>query len=200
VPYTSRNSANCVGADGDLADPAPAFAWLCQFVAERSPDGSDPGVCLARADRVGEAVVAFGRRVQRELVRRQEAEALATQDGCLLAGLAGTRDGVIGALAAVGLRAGGADGRFVGLGRLRDLGERVQVRELLEAGVDAVESLGPARPQDDEWVETLGWARPRLARGRAVLLVERSEKDGVDWIVADRRRNGAGHGSHGSAD
>jgi len=186
VPYTSHNSAACIAVDADGADMADTFARACEFVAARSPSGSDPGVCLAAAEAVGGPAVAFGRRAQRRLVARGEAEELAAGESCLLAGLGGTRDGVIGALAAVGLRAEGNDGRFIGLGRIRELGERVRVHEILDAGVHAVVSAAAAQPQADDWVETLDWVRPRLLGGRAVLFVERSKNDGVDWIVADR--------------
>lgn len=190
VPYTSHNSANCVAAEGGIAEPAVLFAELCRFVAAASPEGSDPGVCMAPADAVRESATEFGRRAQREIVRRSEAAAIASEAGLLLAGLAGTQDGMIGALAAVGLRAGGGDGRFVELGRVRELAGRVSVQELLDSGVDAVYTLGPTMPAAEEQVETLGWARPRLVGGRSVLLVERSTDDGVDWIVSDRRKGG----------
>ena len=194
IPYTSHNSANCLGLEADGDDLANQLAWICRFVVEQCPDGSDPGVCIARAAEVSEAVSAFGRRAQQEPVRQAEAVELARREGVTLAGLGGTHDGVIGALAAVGLRASGADGRFVELGAIREIDGRVQVRRLLEAGADAVECEEARQPQPEDWVETLGWARPRLVGGRAVLIVERSNADGVDWIVADRRRHRAGGG------
>src|SRR6185503_7864697 len=59
------------------------------------------------------AVIEFGRRCQRELVTQAEARDLAERSGIRLEGLGGTEDGVIGALAAVGLLASGNDGRVV---------------------------------------------------------------------------------------
>jgi hypothetical protein len=189
VPYTARNSANCVAIEG-AGNPAALFEWACDFVRARSPQGADPGVCLARAGRVSRAVIRFGRRTQMELVNRRGAARIAEDDGCRLAGLAGTRDGVIGALAAVGLRASGCDGRFVGLGRLRDLQGVVTVQELLDAGAEGVAGPDGQTPESAATVETLDWVRPRLAGGRPVLLVQRSERHGVDWIVSDRPRSG----------
>jgi len=191
VPYTSHNSAACVGIEGAVAD---RLDWIRGYVRERSPEGADPGVCAAEAKAVGESVMEFGRRAQQEVVTLEEAKHLGEQDGCALAGLGGTNHGMIGALAAVGLRAAGSDGRFIELGRMRHLGERVRVCALKEAGIDAVHSPGPIKPKLDEWVRTFGWIRPRLRRGKAVLLVEREIDDGAEWIVTDRRKGR--HGCH----
>jgi hypothetical protein len=193
VRYTSHNSSNCLAVEGP-ANADGLFAWACEFVAARSALGSDPGVCVAAAEAVGSAVTEFGRRAQREVLQRDEAEALAAAAGCCLAGLAGTREGVIGALAAVGLRAGGSDGRFIAHGGIRELAGVVPVQALLDAGIEAVVSPRGVRPGLSDRVATLDWVRPRLLEGRATLLVERSQDDGVDWIVADRRSSRKGHG------
>lgn len=192
VPYTTHNSAACVATAGDVEDRAGLFDWLGRYVADRSPKGSDPGVCLARADRVDAAVQAFGRRAQEEVVTSAAAIQDAANGGCQLAGLAGTEQGVIGALAAVGLRAGGNDGRFIELGRIRQLDDRVRVAELLAAGVEALACVDAAAPNADDWVRTLGWVRPRLSGGRAVLWVQKETEDDGEWVVTDRRRAGQG--------
>jgi hypothetical protein len=187
IRYTSHNSANCLAVGASEDHGAVLFTWACQFVAGRSQPGADPGVCVARKARVGEGALGFGLRAQSEVLGCDEARRVAAAEGHLLAGLAGTEEGVVGALAAVGLRAGGDDGRFIGLGSIRDLPGRARVRDVLDAGVAALEAPDGAVPQPGEWVETLGWARPRLRGGQPVLLVERSDQDGVDWIVRDRR-------------
>jgi len=194
VPYTTHNSAACVAAEGDEPPEDALFSWLCDYVAAHSPDGADPGVCLARAESVGGRVTAFGERAQREVVSADEARALARDGSHLLAGLAGTRRGVIGAIAAVGLRAGGSDGRFIELGRIREIEGAVSVSEILAAGVDRVVAADGSRPGVSDLVETHGWVRPRLSGGRAVLYVGRRDEDDVGWVVADRRRDGHARG------
>ena len=101
--------------------------------------GSDPGLCVAGP--VPAAVVEFGRRAQRELVTQAEARRLAEAHGIRLLGLSGTQDGVIGALAAVGLAASGEDGRYVLVGRSRELAGMQPVEALLGAGITAVRTL-----------------------------------------------------------
>jgi len=201
VPYTTHNSAACVALEGCVADPCALAERLGRYVAEHSPPGADPGICLTRADAVA-AALAFGRCAQRRVVTRAQAERIAAAAGFLLRALGGTGDGVIGALAAAALRAGGDDGRFIEVGRIRQVTVRVRVRTLLEAGADAVcgatdatdtAASGPAgaAPAPDDWVETHDWVRPRLIGGRAVVIVERKDEDGKEWAVADRRSRGA---------
>ena len=199
VPYTSHNSAACIGLEEPLRDADELFAYACEFVLARSPEGSDPGVCVAEPDRVSQEIQAFGRKSQQQVVQRVEAEGIAAASGCRLAGLAGSRQGVIGALAAVGLRAGGNDGRFIELGRVRDLDDQVRVRDLMAAGVQAVLSEDGDAPGPDARVETYGWARPRLVHGQAVLVVQRGDEDGTEWVAVDRsnsRRSGRSASAH----
>ena len=58
-----------------------------------------------------------------------------------LEGLGGTEDGVIGALAAVGLAACGEDGRYLLVGTIRTLTGLQPVETLLSAGVAAVKTM-----------------------------------------------------------
>jgi len=190
VPYTSHNSCACVAAEAEAGDGRVLFDWICGFVAKNSPEGSDPGVCMTRASQVSRGVIEFGGRTQHEVVRLSDARALGAGEGYLHAGLGGTEDGMIGSLAAVGLRASGADGRFIELGRIREIEGKVRVRTLLGAGIADVDCEADAQPEADDWVETFGWVRPRLRGGRAVLIVKRSSGNGADWIVADRKKDG----------
>lgn len=194
VPYTTHNSAACLALEAEPPDAAALFDWVCGYVSAQSPAGADPGVCMAHAGRVGACARAFGRRAQQEVVDLDEARQAAATGDHLLAGLAGTRQGIIGALAAVGLRAGGDDGRFIALGDIRRLTGKVRVSAAKAAGIDEVSCDGPPAPGADEWIETFGWARPRLCGGRAVLFVERDADHGTDWVVSDRRNGGSGSG------
>ena len=76
-------------------------------------EGSDPGLCVTLV--VPDAIQAFGRRCQHEIIDEKDARVLAARLGVHLEGLGGTEQGVIGALAAVGLAATGEVGRVVQL-------------------------------------------------------------------------------------
>lgn len=186
IPFTSHNSGACVAVEaGAEADPV-GLAFAC--VADRAADGSDPGVCVAEAEAVTAAVVAFGRRAAAEVVEMAEAEAVARAADLELRALGGTGLGIVGALGSVALRAEGEAGRFIDLPGLRLLPERVTVSALGALGIRP-EGYGSARsPEPADPCETLGWVRPRLAAGRPVLPLEWSDvKDA--WIPVDRKRS-----------
>lgn len=141
VPMTARNSAAAIHLQvngAGLADPWPLAEELAQRIRSVAPVGSDPGLCVA--PHVPPGVLAFGRRAKTELVTQSEARTIAAQAGVVLCGLGGTEDGVIGALAAVGLAASQDDGRYVLVGRSRELTGLQPVSALLAAGIAAVQT------------------------------------------------------------
>ena len=88
IPYTSHNSGACVAAASDGGEEDADFAF--EFVKVRSADGSDPGVCVAEAGRVGEALIRFGRDATRRIVEMDEAFRLAEQADVTLKALGGS--------------------------------------------------------------------------------------------------------------
>jgi hypothetical protein len=114
VPYTSQNgSASIQLPFGDEMTRPALIDAVREVMRAWFIDGSDPGLAVA-AGASGE-MAAFAARAKVDLVDQLEARAVATRAGCHLEGLGGTEQGVIGALAAVALAAGGNDGRVVHL-------------------------------------------------------------------------------------
>ena len=70
---------------------------------------------------------------------------LRTAHGLCLRALGGNGDGVIGALAGVGLRADGNEGRFLDLPGLRMLADIVEIRELTKIGIEVDHRLPDGR-------------------------------------------------------
>jgi tRNA(Ile2) C34 agmatinyltransferase TiaS len=169
VPCTRNNSCAAIALDVDgEVEPGALLARVRALMLDDYQPGSDPGLCVARA--VPAAVTAFGHRAQRELVSQDDARALAAEHEVLLQGLGGDEDGVIGALAAVGLAASGEDGRYVLVGRSRELRGLHPVSALLEAGVVAVQTLD-GQPVTQGSVQT-DKLRPARRGGRPIAVVE----------------------------
>jgi hypothetical protein len=117
-----------------------------------------------------EALSEFGRRAQREVLSQAEAHELAATHDILLTGLGGSQDGVIGALAAVGLAASGEDGRYLLVGRTRDLSGLQEIQAVLQAGISEVLTTdGQTVTQGLVQAEKL---RPARRGGQPVLVVE----------------------------
>ena len=189
IPYTSHNSALCVDAhvpDGRIGE---VREYCRDFLLRESAEGSDAGLCIAEYDSLNGTVQAFGVRAKQEVLVRSEAEDVARDAGVFLEGLTGDHGGMIGALASVGLRRSGTDGRFVWLEGVRELSGVVPAAELLEkTGIHAIEDRdGRAVPVAD-LICVEPWPRAVLVRGRAVLLVQKAENDndGFHWQLLPR--------------
>lgn len=200
VPYTSHNSSGCAVLDVPDASFLPVLAELgAAHIAEHWIDGSDPGLCVAPETAMLEPVIAFGQRAAIEVVTQAEAHAVAAATGIHLSGHGGTEDGVIGALAGVGLTAGGWSGRFVEYRTpLRDFAEVTTVGEVEAAGITVVpvdRNVQVPKPTDS--LDTQGWLRPRLWGGRPVAPVTNTGPD--SWSAIGKQRGaGGGHAGDGT--
>jgi tRNA(Ile2) C34 agmatinyltransferase TiaS len=172
VPCTKKNSCSAILLNGS---GSPELDSLLQHVRTRMladfQPGSDPGLCVVTLP-LPAAAVDFGRRVQHELVTQDEARSLAQAHHIRLQGLGGDEDGVIGALAAVGLAASGDDGRYVLVGRSRELTGLQPVSALLEAGIAAVRTAD-GQSVTEGLVQT-DRLRPARRGGQPVAVVKRT--------------------------
>ncbi len=182
IPYTSHNSSACldVEASGDSMEPLRDFCRA--YLAAESADGSDAGFCIARYDRVDASMVDFGKSAKGTILTREQARSIAADQGAWLEGVTGDHMGVIGALAAVSLRRGGHDGRFIWLPGVRELTGVESAGHLLEStGIDSIETVdGRAVPREAR-VRVDPWPRPVLLHGRAVLLTQKTQERDADY-------------------
>ena len=191
IPYTSHNSAACLCLSAVHVRLGALTGFCRDYLLREAADGSDAGLCMAPAGAVGQALQSFGVRAQQEVLSQAHAKALANRCGIYLEGLTGTRDGIIGALAAVGLRQRGQGGRFIWVAGLRErAGQHLRAGEIAACtGVHAIRSQEGAVPAPHEWVELGPWPRPVLIDGEAILLVEKSDENKrrqSQWRVIDK--------------
>jgi len=186
IPYTSHNSGACVALAADVAIEHVTFAF--DFVAARCAAGSDPGVCIVRADDVTTSIVEFAQAAAEKILEMRTAFELAAAATIRLHGLGGSCQGVIGALASVGARAEGNSGRFIDLPGLRELPHRVHADTFKELNILVEHRTNGRRVDRGDAYETLDWLRPRLIGGKPVLIVEWSETKNA-WLPLDRKRH-----------
>lgn len=172
VPMTKHNSANVLHVHGWTAGLDELFALACDEVDRLAADAADPGVCLGIG--VPRDIQEFGERAQQELVKAADARDLAQRHAIRLRALWDTDDGIIGALAGVGLASKGQDGRFIMVGSVRELTGQVTVHEVLAAGVCAVRLLD-GTPLHEGAVEPADKIRPSIVNHQPVLYVEPSD-------------------------
>jgi len=176
IPCTKNNSSAAIALDaGEELDRNVLLQQVRTMMLQDYQVGSDPGLCVAHG--VPDAVIGFGRRAQRLLLTQAEARALAAAHAIPLLGLGGDESGIIGALAAVGLAASGEDGRYVQVGRSRELSGLQPVSALLAAGIQGVRT-SDGQPVTDGLVQA-DKLRPARRGGQPVAVVEWS---GDHWL------------------
>jgi hypothetical protein len=177
VPYTSKNgSASIVLLRADAGSATSLIDTIRGVMREWFVEGSDPGLCLTAT--VPDAVQAFGRRCQQEVVQQDDARRLAATLGVHLEGLGGTEQGVIGALAAIGLAASQEDGRVVHRSDWPYPDEFCgpqPVAAVLARGVDEIREMASGAPVMSGAIDIGKHLRPNVRRGRIVLFVAPSE-------------------------
>ena len=148
---------------------------LRRFFRAHFVEGADPALAVGLDGSVPRALIELGRRTKHEFVTVEAAEAAAGAGGLEVRSVAGRRHGVVGAIAAVALRASGDDGRFVELAGIRLDWAEPTVAELLErTGITRVEDdRGGTVPPGDR-INVTGWLRPSLRYGEPTLIVARS--------------------------
>lgn len=191
IPYTSHNSSACISVSSRAPD-VELFSFCRTHMLDNAIDGSDIGLCLATPEQAA-TVVDYARRAKCDVLDQQLARTTAAAADIALEGLSGTRDGIIGALASVGLFADGNDGRYIWKPRLRELrGATMCVRDLLEeTGIDDIRlSDGVSIVENAEARIALGdWARPVRIAGHSVLLVQKGNThESAEYKCIDKQR------------
>lgn len=187
IPYTSHNSSASIQLEVDPGRRDELGDFCRDFLIRESAEGSDVGLCIATWSEVTGPVRQWGANAKEQVLTQEAAHAVAASCGVQLWGLTGTRGGVIGALAAVGLRAAGNDGRFLWLPGLRELTGVHPAGELESlAGIQAVTTMTGVPVNGTARVDVGDWPRPVLVDGLAVLLVEEGDPDATYWRAVDR--------------
>jgi hypothetical protein len=151
--------------------------------------GADPGLCICTQEQVTQEMLLFGCKAETTLLNKKEALELAAKHAVFLQEIGGDGEGVIGALAAVGLRAGGNNGRLVDARGIRDIKGIVSVAEIKQrTDIGSVRDIGGNLLGDDEMIDSLEWIRPSLIGGKAVLRVKRAPGAARKiWVPAEKR-------------
>lgn len=186
IPYTSHNSSACLSVSAQDNNCDDLIECCRSFLLKESAHGSDAGLSVAFAGDLSQDVIEFGRLAKREVLKRRAAEDLARRSGIVLEGLTGDHGGVIGALAAVGLRAGGGDGRFIWLEGIRELTGKYSASWLIgNTPVGEIRRLNGEPVDKNDEIDVGLWPRPILQNGKAVFLVE-EEDEPNKWRLASK--------------
>jgi len=188
IPYTSHNSAACLEFEtsGSLED----IRRLCRGVLEYlMHPRADCGYCALAEARNPADWQAFGHAAQSRVIEHREAYSLQDGNQVVIEEVGGSGLGVVGAVAACGLRLGADDGRFIALPGLRSLENTLTAGQILERSPiqEIVAEPDGRLLTGDEPVDTQDWVRPVLREGRIRLVVEKNPSS-PGWIVNKQDR------------
>ena len=185
IPYTSHNSSACIAAEGSSDAGDEIFAAARAFLLAHRHEGANPGLCVARADAMPQALQSLASRAQWEVLDLAAFDVAVKPFDLRIHSEGETGQGRIGAVCGVALRSTGNDGRYIHLAGIRDLEGRCSVERILaETGVDRVVDDRGGVLEPDVEIETRSWIRPDLRDGLAVFRVRR---EGLDWVPATNR-------------
>jgi hypothetical protein len=188
IPYTSHNSSACLELEAD--NNIKLHQFCAGYLIQNSADGSDAGLCVAAHERIGSEILRWGERAKKEIVTQEEARKLASAAGVFLEGYTGTKGGIIGSLAAVGLRKGGNDGRFLWIPGMREM-EGVFNAEYIKikTGIMEIRSVQGDPITGDDKVFLGSWWRPVMKNNKIVLFVEPNklcQDESCKWQIVSK--------------
>jgi predicted GIY-YIG superfamily endonuclease len=177
IPYTSHNSSACLLMDCEPAKEAEITTFCRDFLLRESAPGSDAGLCIASAEVINNAVENWGKNAKKIVLNKPLAHELANLNHIFLEGLTGEKIGVIGALAAVGLRHAGNDGRVLWLPLLRETEGIFSASELKNRlKVDRITTREGKEIHNLDTIKADNWIRPVMRENKITLIVEKSEE------------------------
>lgn len=176
IPYTSHNSSACL--EVEVHRPEALKDFCRNYLLRVAAEGSDAGLCMAPFAAFSDEHIHYGLRAKREILTQNEAIELARTSGIFLEGLTGTRDGIIGSLAACGLRTYGNDGRilmlaadfrsFTGIISAEEICNKFHISNIFDTFGDPIPADAIIRLEE-------GW-KPVLKNGLYSLMVEKDDQ------------------------
>ena len=114
------------------------FEMVDEVMHDNFNEGSNPGLAVAHENYISPAVVAYGKDAKETVLASKRAWNLAVNSGVRLKNIGGNGNGVIGAMAGIGLASAGNDGRFLQIGKIRKLKGSQPVEKLIDEGIDGI--------------------------------------------------------------
>ncbi len=174
IPYTSHNSTMCFVIEHEKNIYNSLKECAIDFLTRESAEGSDPGLCIVKIEKLKdvELLKNYGKKAKKEILTKEFAYETAKKLGVHLSEHGGTGGGVIGALAGIGLRLTGNDGRVKGKEYFPLHGERLTIRQILDnSNIDKVQGLEGEELSEDTIIKLGEKVKAVFLNYQKVLLV-----------------------------
>nr|WP_320025721.1 hypothetical protein [uncultured Acetobacterium sp.] len=191
IAYTSHNSSMAFQCEFDERKELAAKDRLCSYLQQEAAVGSDPGIAILNTSRSAcfDQLIAYGKDAKTRVLTKAETEQTAAACQVFLKALGGTGDGIIGALAGVGLRFSGNDGEMKGAVEGFEKGEIYQVKTLFShPDIDGVKEYSGIDLQDTDAVLISWRVKLSLENDRRTLIVRSNHGQYETMHKEDLRR------------
>ncbi len=187
IPYTSSNTSSCLLLDLEPVKAREVELVCREVLLRNSAPGSNAGFALASWSQYDPEIMLWGKSAKTTRLERPDAIKLARSHQISTAGLLGNGTGIIGALAAVGLRFDGSDGWIEwmpGLENIQGIYTQAQLNQVIH--LDRIESEHQKRPALDDRIQISSPVRLLLRDGKIVLPVTPAKRGaGFEWQSVD---------------
>jgi len=177
------NSAVCLEITSPDRDAVTRFCR--NFLPDEASHDASPGLCVVSWDQAPQHLIRWAAMAKKELIGQEAARAFARKHAIFLEGWR-QGSGLVGAMAAAGLRRSGNDGRFIWLARLRELSGHYTAEDLMAlTAIDRILDIQGSPLDPNEVIEVGDWVRPLNKDQQIIMVVERGHgKDA--WVPASR--------------
>ncbi len=187
IPYTSHNSSACIALVSEANNIRKIIEISAAYLMENAAEGSDAGLCICTEHHVNDELISYAKSAKTEILTMSHARDLAAKYNIFLEGYTGTKQGIIGSLAAVGLHANGNDGRFLLVKGMREKFGIYTAKEILTlTGVEKIQTIDNELLCNFENILLTEWWRPVLKNNMAVLYVEKSNEITHEYTVVSK--------------
>ena len=146
IKYSTYNFGAVIHLDCDDESFVDDIFLTIKGIMEKEFNiGSNPGLAVAHEKQISPAVINYGQDAKKSLVTQERALDLAINSNIRLEGYGKTKNGIIGAIASIGLAVTKNDGRFLQIGDIRTIKEPQPVENFIKAGVEKIFTLDGRR-------------------------------------------------------
>lgn len=184
IPYTSHNSSMCFTSDLSVSQKEDVITYAIAHLQSVCAPSSQPGLCVGFEEELSDkqALIQFGEDAKCKVLTKEEAYTMAKRQNLHLSEHKNDGQGVIGALAGVGLRLQGNDGRVKGKIKVKSSTMRVKdllaLEEISKVCLSTHEELSP-----DTIITIDSGLKTVWLNHAAVLLVEKTPEG---YVPLDR--------------
>lgn len=177
ISHTKNNVCCCIFLDTEEIRVREIDLVCREVLHHECAVKSNPGYALAAWNQFDAELVMWGKNAKTTLLDRKQCLSIGRKHNIAIAGIMGSGQGVIGALAAIGLRYEGNDGWISwmpGLSALDGIYTQTQLAQMIH--FDLIESARHKRPALEDRIQINAPVHPLLKDGRIVLPVTLSKK------------------------